>query len=325
MRSGMITSADIKRLAQECGFDLCGVTTPDVIPEAQAAYQQWLDNQYHGELDYMAREPERRADPRRLLPGVRSIIMLAVNYYQPDSEAIPERHGRVSKYARGKDYHKVIEKKTRALIRAIERAVEGDEPPACRWYVDFGPMLERAYAHKAGLGYIGKNSMVINRRYGSWLFLSEIVTSLELAPDSPTAIDHGQCGKCRACMVQCPTGAIVTDGVVDARRCISYLTIERPSAIPDELGAKMGSMIFGCDICQISCPHNNRRSRPSRHPEFGSDQGVGEFVDADAVLAMSTREQFLALTAGTPLTRTRLDGLQRNASIVIRNSGSGNE
>ncbi|MBD3403467.1 tRNA epoxyqueuosine(34) reductase QueG [candidate division GN15 bacterium] len=315
----MITAADIKRLAKEAGFDLCGITTPEVIPEAKEAYERWLAEQHHGELAYMARDTQRRTDPTRLLPGVRSIICLALNYYHPDSDKIPAGHGRVSKYARGKDYHKVIEKKTRALVALIRKHVTDDGEVDFKWFVDYGPMLERAYAEKAGLGYIGKNSMLINKRFGSWLFLSEIVTSLELTPDDRFAIDHGKCGKCRACLVQCPTEAIVEDGVVDARRCISYLTIERPSAIPDHLADRMGSLIFGCDICQIACPHNNRRSRPTQHPEFAYEQGVGEFVDARRVLRMQTREEFLELTAGTPLTRPKLDGLQRNARIVLKN------
>lgn len=314
-----ITSNDIKRLAREAGFDLCGITTPEVIPEAKQAYERWLGKNFHGELDYMASDPQRRSDPSQLMPGIRSIIMLAVNYYQPDSETIPEEHGRVSKYARGKDYHKVIEKKTKRLIRLIEDAVEGNEKPACKWFVDFGPMLERAYAQKAGLGYIGKNSMLINREFGSWLFLSEIITSLPLASDNPLGIDHGRCGKCRACMVQCPTGAIVADGVIDARKCISYLTIERPQEIPVGQRQKMGRLIFGCDICQLACPLNNRRSQISAHQEFSAEKGVGEFVDAGAVLRMATREEFLSLTAGTPLTRAKLDGLQRNAAIVLEN------
>lgn len=315
----MISSEDIKRLAREAGFDLCGITTPDVIPEAKRAYERWLSEKYHGELAYMERDPDRRSDPSRLMPSVRSIIMLALNYYQPDSDIVPEGHGRVSKYARGKDYHKVIEKKTRRLIRSIERAAGQDDMPQCKWFVDYGPMLERAYAQKAGLGYIGKNSMLINRRYGSWLFLSEIITSLELTPDNPRGIDHGKCGKCRACLVQCPTGAIVADGVVDARRCISYLTIERPADIPEELRRGIGDWMFGCDVCQTSCPHNNRRSRVSDHAEFAASSGVGEFVDTRRVLKMSTRDEFLELTAGTPLTRPGLEGLQRNAEIVVEN------
>jgi epoxyqueuosine reductase len=312
-------STDIKRLAFEAGFDLCGITTPEIIPHAKKAYEDWIEIEYHGELDYMAKNIERRTDPSKLMPGVKSIIMLGLNYYQPDSETIPDGHGRISRYARGKDYHKVIAKKTKRLIDLIRIHVAQEVEPEFKWFVDYGPMLERAYAEKAGLGYIGKNAMLINRQFGSWIFLSEIITSLELTPDDAGVIDHGRCGKCRACIVQCPTGAIVADRTVDARKCISYLTIERPSEISQELRNQMGNRIFGCDICQQVCPHNDRRAKPTRHPEFDSSAGVGEFLDTRTVLKMQSREEFLRLTAGTPLTRPKLDGLQRNAEIVRAN------
>ena len=382
----MIDAQGIKRLAYGVGFDLCGICSPEVIPEARERYYRWLEKRYHGELAYLAKDPERRSDPRLLLDGGKSVIMLGLNYYQQNTETVPEGYGRVSRYARGRDYHKVIAKMTRELIRGIEgemgsrrvtprggtqisqdvaeRGVEssrearpdgtgtagknesvetsaartpsgqgfrptidsGEEfphtsrpreggDPVFRWFVDYGPMLERAYAEKAGLGYVGRNGMLISRQFGSWIFLSEIITTLELAPDDPKAVKHGTCGTCRKCIEACPTQAIVEDRVVDSTKCISYLTIERPTVVDEALIPKIGERIFGCDVCQEVCPHNFQRQKLTKHEAFLSG-GVGELIDTRKVLAMQTREDFLAMTSGTPLTRTKLEGLQRSAEWV---------
>ena len=313
----MINSTTIKRLAYNSEFDLCGIVSPDIIPEAKERLEKWLLGNFHGEMDYMAKEPERRTNPRQIMPKVRSIIMLGSNYYQEDSKDVPKHHGRVSKYARGKDYHNVIAKKTKSFLKAIRSEMEELTDEDFRWYVDYGPMLERAFAAKAGLGYIGKNSMLINKDFGSWIFLSEILTSLELEPDSPYGIDHGACGSCQMCIVSCPTGAIVEEGVVDATKCISYLTIERPSEIPESLAIKTGDRLFGCDICQDVCP-KNKKSQITRHEEFIRG-GVGEFVSALEILKLNDQEDFLDFTAGTPLTRPKLEGLKRNAEMVWSN------
>ena len=317
-----VNNKDIKKMAFESGFDLCGITGPEVIPEARQRFRKWLDHNYHGEMAWLAENIDRRTDPSQLLPSARSVIMLGLNYYQPDTPEAPESHGRVSKYARGRDYHKVIARMTRELLKRINRAAgEGLE---CKWFVDFGPMLERAYAERAGLGFIGKNSMLINKQFGSWFFLAEIITNLELEPDDRQAVDHGSCGDCRLCIEACPTGAIVADGIVKASKCISYLTIERPSRIKKGFARQMEEKIFGCDICQEVCPLNEG-AVVTPHKELLPKKGVGEFVDARKVLSFTSREEFLKLTAGTPLTRPKLEGLQRNAAIVLENERESQE
>ena len=318
-----MNSNTVKQLAFEAGFDLCGIVAAGKLDIDADRFASWLNNGFHGAMAYLADRPERRSNPELLLKDARSIIVLGLNYYQSDTKDTPSGHGRVSRYARGRDYHKVIERRSRELIRRLETSTEIDAGAEFKWFVDFGPMLERAYAQKAGLGYIGRNSMLINRTYGSWIFLSEILTNLDLEPDDPKAVKHGTCGTCTRCIDACPTGAIVADRTIDARRCISYLTIERPIEIPQELADKMGDRIFGCDICQDVCPHNQQRSKLTKHNELLANSGVGEFLDTKSVLAVHTREGFLKLTAGTPLTRPKLEGLQRNASIVVQNEKAG--
>ncbi len=314
MRS--IDSNEIKKLAFRSGFDLCGITRPEVIPEARRRYRNWLEHNCHGEMTWLADNFDRRTDPGQLMDSARSVVMLGLNYFQPNADTVPEGHGRVSRYARGRDYHKVITRKSKELLKRVRKvAGEGFEH---KWFVDFGPMLERAYAARAGLGFIGKNSMLINGNFGSWIFLSEIVTNLELEPDDREAVDHGACGDCRLCIEACPTGAIVGDGIVKSTKCISYLTIERPSRIKKGFAHQMNEKLFGCDVCQEVCPLN-AGAVLTTHREFLPPKGVGEFVDARKVLGFTSREDFLGLTAGTPLTRPKLEGLRRNAGIVLEN------
>lgn len=319
----IINSDDIKGLAVRAGFDLCGITSAEVIPEAQSRFLQWLNQGYQADMHWLAQNAERRTDPARLGIEARSVIMLALNYYQPNSESVPAGHGRIARYARGRDYHKVVGTKIKKLLKLITTRFPETGKAEIKWWVDYGPFMERAYAAKAGLGFLAKNGLLINRRFGSWLVLADIVTSLELEPDDPNAINHGRCGKCRICIDACPTGAnvaceaIASDGVVDSSLCLSYWTIENPTEMPDAIASKIGNLIFGCDICQEVCPHNNRhRSIPTTHRDLMPDQGVGEFLSIERVLSMTTRDEFLDLTAGTALTRPKLEGLQCTARVV---------
>lgn len=315
----MLNSELVKKLAFICGFDMGAITTPEILVDDKDRLRQWLKRGDQGKMKWIEKSFEKRTDPSKVLKNVKSIIMLGINYYQPNSKDIPEGMGLVSRFARGKDYHKVIERKIKHLIVKLKNNMGSNTSHEFYWYVDYGPMLEKAYAAKAGLGYIGKNGMLINRTFGSWFFLSEILTTVELEPDKPYNGNHGRCGKCRLCIDACPTGAILPERTIDSNKCISYLTIEHQSKINDNLSKKMSNMLFGCDICQDVCPHNGRAVL-TRHKEFLPDKGVGEFIDVQEVLKMKTNEEFLELTAGTPLTRFKLSGLQRNAKIVLQNN-----
>jgi epoxyqueuosine reductase len=247
-----MVSADIKVRAAELGFDLCGIA-PVADHRELAFLPEWLARGYAGEMGYLERSAERRADVRAVMPSAQSVICLGTVYNtdRPPSNTRQPGQARIARYAWGDDYHDVIRRRMDALV-----AWMGDRSGHAvdaRAYVDTGPVQERVYAQYAGLGWIGKNTCVINPRVGSWIFLSEIICSLELEPDAP-ALD--QCGACRRCLHACPTGAIVEPYVVDATRCLSYLTIELKGPIPEELRDSIGAHAYGCDICQDVCPWN---------------------------------------------------------------------
>lgn len=317
-----ISSKIIKEIARQAGFDLCGITAPDLISEAVDSYKKWLDNGYQAEMNWLNRNIERRTNPGELMDNIKSLIMLGMNYYTPDSEELPNGFARVSKYARGKDYHKVFKKKIEHFLHKLESHVEKKSDHVTKshhvtkWWVDYGPFMERAYAVKAGLGYIGKNSMLINKDFGSWVFLAEIVTTLEIEQDSQSEKYPIRCGSCRLCIDACPTGAIVADGVIDSNKCISYVTVEAPENLKMDFKGKTGGYIFGCDICQNVCPHNISKQIMTPHKEFTQKYGVGEFLEIERVQNIKDRDEFLGLFAGTALVRPKEEGMKRNAKLV---------
>jgi epoxyqueuosine reductase len=303
--------------AYRLGFDAVGFARAEAHPHGERL-RAWLDSGAHGTMDWMARDAGRRADPRAVLASARTVISVAASYYRSDwprrnavgDDEAPRGH--IARYAWGRDYHKRLKKRTLALARSIRRMA-----PGVRFalYVDTGPMLDRAWAERAGIGWIGKNTNVIRQGAGSWCFLGEIVTDLDLPPDRPAA---NHCGTCVRCIAACPTRAITAPYQVDARRCISYLTIEHDGPIPIELRPAIGTRIFGCDDCQEVCPWN-RFATPTALPEFAErpDQQTPELIPLLALDDPAFRKRF----AGTALRRAGRDRFVRNTAVALGNVG----
>ena len=311
----MLTTEAIKIRARELGFDLCGIAPAATFGEL-AVLREWLDRGYAGEMAYLTRTAERRADVRAVMPSARSVVVLGTLYNtdRPYSTEINDPgEALISRYAWGDDYHDVLGVRTGAL-----RDWMRDRHPGVletRVYVDTGPVQEKVYAQRAGLGWVGKNTCLINPEIGSWLFLSEILCSLPLDPDQP-GLD--QCGTCTLCLDACPTGAFPEPGVLDATRCLSYLTIETKGAIPPEQRAGLGAHIYGCDVCQEVCPYNDTApisADPAWQPRASLDRPrLGELWSrSDAELRAAIR--------GGPMTRARVKRLRRNLAVAIGNSG----
>jgi epoxyqueuosine reductase len=302
----------IKRQALELGFDLCGVAPVESFPEL-AFLREWLDRGYAATMGWMARSADRRADVRAVVPGARSVIVTATLYNvdRPYSDDVPAGVARISRYAWGDDYHDVLKRRLDRLLEWMRR--ESAEAFEARAYVDTGPVQERVYAQYAGLGWIGKNTCLINPELGSWLFLSVIVTTLALEAD---AQGLERCGSCTRCLDACPTGALVEAGVLDSNRCLSYLTIEHRGPVPDEHHAAIGAHVYGCDICQEVCPFNQpapASSDPAWQPRAGLD------LPALADLRQRSDEDWRVLLRGSPMKRAKVDGLRRNIDIALHN------
>jgi epoxyqueuosine reductase len=305
--------------ARRLGFTLAGVTTPEAPPHLDV-YERWIDAGRHAAMAYLAdeRARARRADPRLILPECQSILVLTIPYADPKTAEAsdgPHPRGQVAAYAWGEDYHLSLPARMQALVDFIEDQAGG--PVANRYYTDTGPLLERDLAQRAGLGWIGKNSCLIHPRHGSYFLLAEILLGIALEPDAPQT-DH--CGKCTRCIEACPTGCIRPDRTLEAGRCISYLTIENKGNIPLELAAKMGTWIFGCDVCQMVCPWN--RFAGTADPAFAPREGVAR-PDLLAELSL-TPQEFNRKFKDSPVQRTRRRGYLRNVSVALGNLG-GNE
>ncbi len=302
----MITSTQIKEYARSLGFDTCGICKAEPVDaDSQQYFQDWLNSSYQADMDYMARNEDKRLDPTLLVEGARSVICVALNYYPEKKQ--PEDHPQFAYYAYGKDYHDVVKAKLQQLfdyIRSVEPLAEGHP------FVDTAPVLERYWAAKAGLGFIGKNSLLIIPKMGSFFFLGELIVNLELEYDTPLNLS---CGRCTRCLDACPTKAIVQAKVVDANKCISYQTIENKGAISASVIPYLSNRFYGCDICQQVCPWN-RYSRPHGTKEFDPSQA---FLDLSYdKLDNLTEEEYRRIFKGSAVKRAKFNGLKRNLEAL---------
>ncbi len=300
-------SAFIKQEANLLGFDACGIAPVSELKEDGIRLNNWLQNGYHAEMGYMQRNVDLRINPGLLVENARSVIVFLYNYY-PSKSLDPDSEYLISKYAYGNDYHDVIREKLNLLISKLK-----DQVPeiSIRGFVDSAPVLERAWATKAGLGWIGKNSMLISKQKGSYFFISELITDVELEYDQPMGGNY--CGDCSHCMDACPTGAITDLRVVDAGKCISYLTIENKGEIPETLKGKYKQWIFGCDICQDVCPWN-RFSSPHNEPLFEPSETLLKFQQKD--WEQMDNEQYMHVFRKSAIKRAKFAGLKRNIDFI---------
>ncbi|TCK05614.1 epoxyqueuosine reductase [Marinobacterium mangrovicola] len=311
----------LKQRARELGFQQCAITLPDASAEAEHL-QQWLDAGYQGEMGYLEQHFDKRIDPKLLVPGCERIVMVRMDYLPPETTTLktlanPDK-AYIARYTLGRDYHKLIRKRLKQLGQWLA-AEAGDEAAVqFRPFVDSAPILERPLARNAGIGWIGKHTLLLNRQAGSLFFLGELFTNLPLPIDAPETESH--CGRCNACLDICPTNAFPEAGVLDARRCISYLTIEYDGSIPEELRPLMGNRIFGCDDCQLICPWN-RFAKRTAEEDFKPRHNLD---DVDLLTLFNWDEEtFLKNTEGSAIRRTGFEGWQRNLAVALGNSRGG--
>jgi epoxyqueuosine reductase len=307
------TKERIRSRAIALGFDVAGFAAAGELGHA-AELDRWLDEGRHGEMEWMARNASRRKALREVMPEARSVMVVGLNYHREELEKeYGASSGVVARYARARDYHRVIEKLLQKLAAVLKE--ECGPEILTRHYVDTGPVLEREWARMAGLGWQGKSTVLISKNFGTWLLLGEILTSAELAPDPPAA---AHCGRCTRCMDVCPTQAITSEYRLDARKCISYLTIELKGSIPEEFRAAIGNRVFGCDDCLAVCPWNRFAQEAGSFREYGRRDL--DPLDLPDILAMD-EQAFEKKFAGTPIKRLGLSRLKRNAAVVLGNIG----
>ena len=295
-----------RQAARDLGFEAVGIARAAFLSEEAIHLEEWLSRGYAGEMSYLERNVDMRLDPRLLMPGTRSVISLLFNYHNPDQPTASDAP-RVAQYAYGEDYHFVLKWKLKELLKQA-REKWGDIQG--RAFVDSAPLHERAWAKRAGLGWIGKNSLLLNKSQGSYFFLAELLVDLDLSPDAPVQ-DH--CGTCTRCIDACPTGAIIQPEVVEGSKCISYFTIELKGAIPEPQAAMLGDWVFGCDICQEVCPWN-RHARPHREPRLAPRPGLMDMSKSD--WTDLTEETFNVIFKKSPIKRTGLTGIRRNLGLA---------
>ena len=299
-------SSQVKDIAQRLGFDFCGISKAEFLEEEAPRLEEWLNRNYQGKMSYMANHFDKRLDPTKLVEGVKSVVSLVYNYY-PQRELNYSDNYKIAKYAYGKDYHFVIKDKLKEFLSIIQEEI-GEV--GGRVFVDSAPVMERQWAAKSGLGWLGKNSLLLNKQMGSFFFLAELILDIELSPDAPT---KDYCGTCTKCIDACPTDAIVGNQVIDASKCISYLTIELKDEIPSEFSGKMNDWMFGCDICQDVCPWN-RFSKPHQEAQFNPHN---EMLNLDKQGWQElTKEVFNEIFRKSAVKRTKYEGLKRNIKFI---------
>jgi len=312
IKNPAVRSEQIKTRARELGFNKIGIVRAEPLSEERQQLEEWLRRGYQGEMRWMARDPEQRTDPRKLFPGAQSVVVVALNYYKPEQHVDDPITGKVSRYAWGDDYHDVVGEKLRALLEWIKERWPEADGKVC---VDIQPMMDKAWAERAGLGWIGKHTNLITRDYGSWIFIGELLLNLELAYDDVRVEDH--CGECTLCIEACPTDAIVEPYLVDSNKCISHATIEsRAPQMPLNVTDNLEGWLYGCDICQDVCPWN-RFAQITAEDRFAPRPDNVNVTLTD-ILAL-TPENYAARFRRSAMKRAKLSGLQRNAQALLQN------